>query len=163
GPWIVSRALHVDFAASFLAFMALVNIHHFILDGALWKLRDSKIANLLLSGAGSDRQEADTSRAGFLARLTWIAGRSGAARVLRIGAAVLLLAWGAIDQLHFFYTSKATDTASLLRAAALNPDDSSVQLKLARADLAKGEVSDGLARLKQAVDVNPANVNLREE
>ena len=35
GPWIVSRLFHADFAASFLTFTALVNIHHFILDGAL--------------------------------------------------------------------------------------------------------------------------------
>jgi len=49
GPWIVSRLFHADFAASFLTFTALVNIHHFILDGALWKLRDSRIASLLVS------------------------------------------------------------------------------------------------------------------
>ena len=44
GPWIASRMFHADFAASFLTFTALVNIHHFILDGALWKLRDSRVA-----------------------------------------------------------------------------------------------------------------------
>src|SRR5579871_4007113 len=48
GPWIVSRVFHTDFAASFLTFTALVNIHHFILDGAIWKLRDARIASLLL-------------------------------------------------------------------------------------------------------------------
>src|SRR5271165_1870598 len=49
GPWIVSRAFHVDFAASFLTFTALVNLHHFLLDGAIWKLRDSRIATFLLN------------------------------------------------------------------------------------------------------------------
>ena len=48
GPWIVSRVFHADFTASFLTFTALVNIHHFILDGAIWKLRDSRIAAVLL-------------------------------------------------------------------------------------------------------------------
>src|SRR5208337_595853 len=33
GPWLASRAFHHDFTASFLIFTALVNIHHFILDG----------------------------------------------------------------------------------------------------------------------------------
>ncbi len=62
GPWIVSRIFHADFAASFLTFTALVNIHHFILDGAIWKLRDSRIASLLLDGqqkspgAGGEKQ-----------------------------------------------------------------------------------------------------------
>jgi hypothetical protein len=48
GPWIASRIFHADFAASLLTFTALVNIHHFILDGALWKLRDSSVAAFLL-------------------------------------------------------------------------------------------------------------------
>ena len=46
GPWIVSRVFHADFGASFLTFTALVNLHHFLLDGAIWKLRDSRIALL---------------------------------------------------------------------------------------------------------------------
>ena len=49
GPWLASRLFHSDFAASFLIFTALVNIHHFILDGAIWKLRDNRIAALLLN------------------------------------------------------------------------------------------------------------------
>ena len=49
GPWLASRLFHFDFAASFLLFTALVNIHHFILDGAIWKLRDNRVAGLLLN------------------------------------------------------------------------------------------------------------------
>src|SRR6202521_4737024 len=49
GPWLASRLFHYDFGASFLIFTALVNIHHFMLDGAIWKLRDSRIAVLLLN------------------------------------------------------------------------------------------------------------------
>jgi len=49
GPWLASRIFHHDFTASFLIFTALVNLHHFILDGAIWKLRDGRIASLLLN------------------------------------------------------------------------------------------------------------------
>ena len=49
GPWLSSLAFHFDFTRSFLLFTALVNIHHFILDGAIWKLRDGRIATLLVS------------------------------------------------------------------------------------------------------------------
>ena len=56
GPWIVSRVLHFDFTTSFLIFTAVVNIHHFILDGALWKLRDSRISAMLIDG-GAKPQE----------------------------------------------------------------------------------------------------------
>ena len=54
GPWVASRAFHHDFTASFLIFTALVNIHHFILDGAIWKLRDGRIASLLLNSQRTD-------------------------------------------------------------------------------------------------------------
>jgi tetratricopeptide (TPR) repeat protein len=163
GPWIVSRALHVDFAASFLTFMALVNIHHFILDGALWKLRDSRIATLLLNPQSSQKHQAQNGSDGFLGKLAWLAGNSFGARLLRIGTAVALLIWGAFDQLHFFYGTKADDPAALQRAAEWNPDDSAVQLKLARAEMARGKTADALEPLKRAVEVNPANANLLEE
>ena len=54
GPWLASRVFHHDFTASFLIFTALVNIHHFILDGAIWKLRDGRIASLLLNSREQD-------------------------------------------------------------------------------------------------------------
>ncbi len=43
-----------------LAFLvaSVVNIHHFILDGAIWKLRDSRIAKVLIqSGASADDED----------------------------------------------------------------------------------------------------------
>ena len=33
---------------------SLVNLHHFILDGAIWKLRDSRVANLLIRPSNSE-------------------------------------------------------------------------------------------------------------
>src|SRR5262249_51093044 len=106
GPWIVSRAFHMDFAASFLTFTALVNIHHFILDGALWKLRDSRIATLLLNAAkGRKEQDAQSAR-GVLRAARWLSGSSRGARALQAGTVTLLLAWGAFDQLHFFYSTE---------------------------------------------------------
>ena len=55
GPWLVSYAFHYDFTTSFLIFMALVNIHHFMLDGALWKLRDTRVSSLLVGVATKRR------------------------------------------------------------------------------------------------------------
>jgi tetratricopeptide (TPR) repeat protein len=163
GPWIVSRALHVDFASSFLTFMALVNIHHFILDGALWKLRDSKIATLLLNPQNNRKEEVNEAIGGFGERFRWLTGKSMGARTLRIGVAALLLAWGVFDQFHFFYSSKADDTVALRRAANWNPNDSAVLTSLARLEMAKGKSLDALEPLKLAVEVNPANVNLQKQ
>jgi tetratricopeptide (TPR) repeat protein len=163
GPWIVSRALHVDFASSFLTFMALVNTHHFILDGALWKLRDSKIATLLLHSQNNQREQADEANNRFLGGLRWLAGKSTAARALRLAAAALLFAWGVFDQFHFFYSSKADDSAALHRAAEWNPDDSTVQTKLARLQMTKGDSLVALESLRRAAEVNPENINLQEQ
>src|SRR5208283_47518 len=62
GPWLASRVFHHDFTVSFLIFTALVNLHHFILDGAIWKLRDGRIASLLLNSR--DRLAGAASEAG---------------------------------------------------------------------------------------------------
>src|SRR5690606_26634293 len=48
GPWLMSRMLHVDFTHSLIIFVSIINIHHFMVDGAIWKLRDGRIAQLLL-------------------------------------------------------------------------------------------------------------------
>ena len=50
---------------------AAVNIHHFILDGAIWKLRDGRIAKILLRGqTDDDSGAAATTRA--LRAGTWV-------------------------------------------------------------------------------------------
>ena len=51
---------------------SIVNIHHFILDGAIWKLRDGGIARVLLrSSADSEARSCDISRRSAVAALAW--------------------------------------------------------------------------------------------
>ncbi len=162
GPWIVSRIFHADFAASFLTFTALVNIHHFILDGAIWKLRDSRIASVLLdsqqkAAATSTAQQNTLARAGH-----WLTGRASGARALRIATAVLLFAWAGVDQLHYWWSSEATSLPALQRAAKLNPDDSAVQMRLANAEQLAGKHDAALAAMQRAAAINPASLALQE-
>jgi len=163
GPWIVSRLFHADFAASFLTFTALVNIHHFILDGALWKLRDSHIASLLLDRREKTTETGSPAENRFLLAARWLAGPAAAARALRIAAVVVLFSWAAIDQLHFYWSSKADNISALERAAKLNPDDSAVQIRLARAETSLGQHDAALAALRHAAAVNPGNHSLQSE
>ncbi len=161
GPWLASRVFHADFAASFLTFTALVNIHHFILDGAIWKLRDSRIAALLLNKSQqAPENQAEPRRLAALFR--WIAGATPAARALRVATILLLLLWGGMDQLHFYWANVSASLNSLQRAARLNPDDSSVQSRLARAADNSGNRDLALAALRRAAEVNPANISLQE-
>jgi tetratricopeptide (TPR) repeat protein len=162
GPWIASRLFHADFAASFLTFTALVNIHHFILDGALWKLRDSRVAAFLLNTKEKVPDMA-TTKPGLLRSATgWLTGPAPAARGIRIAAVALLLAWAAMDQLHFYWSSEADSLPALERAAKLNPDDSSVQTRLARAETLAGKRDASLAALQRAASLNPGNFSQQE-
>ncbi len=111
GPWLASRALHHDFAASFLIFTALVNIHHFILDGAIWKLRDGRIASLLLNSRERIADAAAEAGGRFAAAGRWLVGSTTGARSLRVGAALLLLVWGTVDQARYYLALRTDDLA----------------------------------------------------
>jgi tetratricopeptide (TPR) repeat protein len=163
GPWIASRVFHADFAASFLTFTALVNLHHFILDGAIWKLRDSRIASLLLNERGEDKKVAVTPGSPVAGVFRWLAGPSPVARGLRIAVVLLLLLWGGVDQLHFYWANVSGSFHSLRRAEALNPNDSILESRLARAAEAAGNRDASLAALLHAAEVNPRNLSLQQE
>ena len=162
GPWIVSRVFHADFAASFLTFTALVNIHHFILDGALWKLRDSRVAALLLNTREKTAGAAGEAPNGLKAVARWLTSSAPAARGVRIATVALLFAWAALDQAHFYLSSKTESLPALVRAARLNPDDSSVQVRLAHAEMASGNRDAGLEALKHAAAITPGNFSRQE-
>jgi tetratricopeptide (TPR) repeat protein len=162
GPWIASRIFHADFAASFLTFTALVNIHHFILDGAIWKLRDSRIASFLLNTRESTQNAESRQNGAFPSAAQWLTGPAPRAKGIRIAAVVLLLAWAAMDQLHFYWASEADNLPALERAAKLDPDDSSVQVRLARAEQLAGKRDASLAALKQAALISAGRLPEQE-
>jgi tetratricopeptide (TPR) repeat protein len=162
GPWIVSRIFHADFAASFLTFTALVNIHHFILDGAIWKLRDSRIAALLLDGQEKSPDASSEKQSSLAVAARWLTGRALGARALRIATVALLFLWAGVDQLHFWWSNEASALPALQRAAKLNPDDSAVQVRLARAEQLAGQRDAALAAMQRAAALNPANFSLQE-
>ena len=162
GPWIASRLFHADFAASFLTFTALVNIHHFLLDGALWKLRDSRVAALLLNTSEKAKGASANTPSALKATARWLAGSTPAARAIRIGAAVLLFAWAAVDQLHSYWSSGVDNVPALERAAKLNPDDSSVQVRLARAEMLAGKRDASLAALQHAAAISLGSFSQQE-
>src|SRR5215467_8912449 len=109
GPWIATHVFHFDFTQSFLIFTALVNIHHFILDGAIWKLRDGRIAALLVNSKAQLAQSANDAKDKTAAALRWIIGQSTGARFVRIGAALVLLVLGSVDQFHYYLALHSYD------------------------------------------------------
>jgi tetratricopeptide (TPR) repeat protein len=162
GPWIVSRILHYDFTTSFLIFTAVVNIHHFILDGALWKLRDSRIASLLIdrgarvTGAAGAKSAPDAAT--DAKRTT---RRIFTAPALGIAIVVLLLIWGGMDQIHFALGTDEANLSSLERAARMNPYDSMLQARIAMAETKAGRKGDAVQSLARAIAINPHNAALQ--
>jgi tetratricopeptide (TPR) repeat protein len=157
GPWLASRVFHHDFTSSFLIFTALVNIHHFLLDGAIWKLRDGRVAALLLSS----RDRISDAAFGAGSRLSyawlWLKGGTTGARQLRIGAALVLLLWGTVDQVRYYLSLHADNLQDLQRAAAMDSFDSSVQMRLARRELDEGHSQPAEAAWRRAIQTNPAD------
>ncbi len=157
GPWLASRALHHDFTASFLIFTSLVNIHHFILDGAIWKLRDGRIASLLLNSRDQIANVVSRTGGRLDAAWQWLKGSSLPSRSLRIGGVALLLLWGTLDQARYYFSLHSDDIRDLQRAASLNSFDSALQLRLARKEVDDGQMQQAEAALRRAVKVNPAD------
>jgi tetratricopeptide (TPR) repeat protein len=157
GPWIASHVFHFDFTRSFLIFTALVNIHHFILDGALWKLRDGRIASLLLNSKETLSDASGKARSRLAATFRWLISPAPAARWLRVGAAVALLAWGTVDQVRYYLALQVDNLPDLQRAAALNAYDSSLETRLAHKELDAGEPEAAVAAWKRAIQANPVD------
>ncbi len=156
GPWIVSYAFHYDFAVSFLIFTALVNIHHFMLDGAIWKLRDSRVAAVLVDKEKNDKRARGKAEAGSAAT-SWIGGQSFGAHAFRVGVALTLFLWGGVDLVRYVVGTDDGNLPHLLNAASLDPYDSALEMRIARADAKAGRSDDQLNALARAVEVNPSN------
>ncbi len=166
GPWLVSYIFHFDFTTSFLIFMAVVNIHHFILDGALWKLRDTRVASLLVDRGAKSAPLAQThpvakKTSRKISAAEKQSGRRIAAPAFAIGVAVLLFLWGGMDQIHFALSNNDADLSALRRAAAMNPYDSALKARIAVAEAKVGNRDEAVAALAQAVDLNSENIGLQ--
>jgi tetratricopeptide (TPR) repeat protein len=162
GPWLASRVFHHDFTASFLTFTALVNIHHFLLDGAIWKLRDGRIAALLLNSRDRISDAASGARSRLSLAWGWLTGGTAGARQLRVGAALVLLLWGTVDQVRYYLSLHADNLKDLQRAAAMDSFDSSVQMRLARRELDEGHAQPAEAAWRKAIQANPADPGPRQ-
>lgn len=154
GPWFFSRVMGLDFTASFLTFTAIVNIHHFMLDGEIWKLRDNRVAALLLDAKASAAESAQGATGQLSNALDWLRGASPSAQRFRRVAVLLLIALALLDQAKYLFTL-SRGLSSLSAATFLNPNDSSIWLDRAQVEASQGRTSDAIASMKHAIAINP--------
>ena len=162
GPWLVSYLFHYDFTTSFLIFVSLVNIHHFILDARLWKLRDKRVAALLVDRSGKPSSPAADASPRPSSKARALAVRVLSAPAFRASLAALLFLWGGFDQFHFALRTDEGNLPALLRASQINPYDSFVEERIARAETQQGQRSQAVAELTRAVDINPSSITLQQ-
>src|SRR5215469_15860929 len=157
GPWLASHVFHFDFTRSFLIFTALVNIHHFILDGAIWKLREGRISALLLNTQARASAAASQTGTRFVEGLRWIGSPAPRARALRMGLASALLLWGVVDQAHYYFALRNDNLKDLQRAARLAAYDTPVQMRLAEKEVAAGQTEAAVDAWKRAIAASPSD------
>jgi tetratricopeptide (TPR) repeat protein len=157
GPWVASRLLGHEFVESFLIFAALVNLHHFILDGAIWKLRDNRLARLLI-GRNAPAKDEEASDNGLPELLRWLAGKTAATRAVRYSFAAGVVALGVLDQAQFNLSQKQAELPQLAQAQSLNPQDTRVYFRRAQLLLREGNRAAAEDELRKAIAINPRNV-----
>jgi len=148
GPWMASYLFGRDFTLSVMAFGAVVNLHHFILDGAIWKLRDPQVRSLLTSEEAPEASGMTTVRATGL-------------RPWRLAAGVavgLLLMLSGIDQIRYYVGNTQASTTSMGIAATLNPYDSILQTRLGRAYRVSGDRVRMERAFRVAARMDPDNL-----
>ncbi len=158
GPWLSSRVFGYDLVESFFIFAALINLHHFILDGAIWKLRDGRIARLLLGRNPPAVDRADAAVIAPTSRWAWWIGPSAGARAIRWGLVIGLLALAAIDQAQFWLTLKTSGQPALTLAQQLNPQDTRVYFQRAKQLAGTGDTKAAMKELRRAITINPRSV-----
>ena len=164
-PWLASYVAHVDFTASMLIVTAVVNLHHFMIDGVVWKLRDTRVAKTLTAPFDSSGgREATVGLAQDHGREAAVGLAQGRAlgRRIAIGTAVLaLVALAGVDQWRYWLASSESDPSALQAAIRLNPYDSGPQMRLLRILVDSGRDDEARAHLDQMIAAQPADPNAR--
>ncbi len=155
GPWIVSRVFKYDLTESVLIFASLVNIHHFMLDGAIWKLRDGRVAALLLG-----RRDATGAfpAGGVTDYLTgagrWLTGPTGLARTIRYSAIAALLGIASVDIAYNFLTRQNAPLEQLALGQRLNPYDTTSYFRRANINEVQGDLELAMEEARRGIAIN---------
>ncbi len=131
---------------------SVVNLHHFILDGAIWKLRDGAIARVLLRDPGADAPPGAPPPARRIGLRAGLLAAGAAAWALSVALLVdSERAKSALDQ-----GDLARFAASVERRARVGRDSPVARLRLARHALRKGDSATALANARRSRELHPS-------
>jgi hypothetical protein len=146
-PGLLGASLTWDAGLSTLVF-SVVNLHHFVLDGAVWRLRDGRVARALLRG-GVGRAVAANGitppRRSWGARALW--ATCAFCLALEVGELVRQQA-----QHHGAYGAAAAMLDGLSR---LGRDHELARIRLGRSLLERGDVAAAQVQFERSADARP--------
>jgi Tfp pilus assembly protein PilF len=135
-----------------LLLASVINLHHFVLDGAIWKLRHSRVASVLI------RSTPDPAGAPALA-----AGPSWSRRAMWTLCAVGFACWAFVFVSLEFASPAAFSRGDLPAASRildrvewLGHDHARIRLELGRRFLRSGEVDEAERSLTRAIALEPS-------
>ncbi len=144
-PWLASRGLGYDLIISLLILQAVVNLHHFVVDASIWRLRDPAVRTPIFSG--HQRALAGRERVSNTKAMLWSL------------PAVLLLLLGTVDVVQLAGTRSDAPEELRDRVLAINESDSRLWLRQAQDATAVGDLDGAKADLARAVDLSPWNAD----
>lgn len=148
-PWGLSTATGYDLATALLIMQAAVNLHHFALDGVVWKLRDPAVSSLLV---------ADGLPAPPAVSRWWLFGHTAGARSVRWGGAAVLLVIAGADQVQTWALSGSPAERQLSLAATLAPHDARTHQVRAQLLRTTGKPEAAVFAGMDALALNPSAV-----
>jgi tetratricopeptide (TPR) repeat protein len=150
-PSLLGRVPYSEGLGALVA--AAVNLHHFVLDGAIWKLRDRRVANILLRP--SERAPQIAAPVGTR-RLSFARMFSFAPVVWAVGAACLVASLlvgidNALGARAMQRGRTAIAEASLKRLSWVGRDSPSVRANLGVVKASQGDVEGGRAEVERSL------------
>lgn len=131
---------------------ATVNLQHFILDGAIWKLRDGRVARVLIRSAPEEEDQELRAGSPWPGRLTWALGA--------LCVAVMSLHVWESYSVRRAVSRGPVDVArlerSLERLSWVGRDDPSQRVAVARAWLRRDRPERALPLLERAIELQPS-------
>jgi tetratricopeptide (TPR) repeat protein len=164
---LFSEVFVIDYAVSVLTLNALINIHHYVLDGAIWKLRDGRIARLLVSEEAP--KPAETAAPALPRAARW--GSVGRGVAWAAVASVALAMFGT-DTLRGYMLLQAGSLRAAQKwqdaegfyhdALRFNGRTTDAMEGLAVAEMQAGNFEQALQHWAESVRLNPISAHLRD-
>ncbi|MDJ0788401.1 MAG: tetratricopeptide repeat protein [Myxococcota bacterium] len=131
----------------FILIVSTLNIHHFILDGAIWKLRSQRVAKVLVHD-GRNEGPIDVARSPWPRRLVWGIALAGTL----MGVANIGNRWMRVEPQLLAGDLEAAER-TLGQLAWFGADDESLRLELGRRALLDGQTERAERNFERAVEL----------